>query len=477
MKKKRRFFAAVCISATVVLIIAACSLNPVSTVRVKASPTAYLPLNGTKPVFDTKISIPDPKTEGSCRLASATDINDKLLARFNESSQTDLPEKPIPSPIPLSAIPVNLTIQFKGFDELTLEANSKLIITAAPPPGINCSFANAQLRSGTTSYPGIDTGNNEVQFTFTNDSVLKNSLTFTANMTVTGSGSGTIKFNRKLEGAIREAKGVNANLTDISPSGSDTSVKVSLPDDFKKATIGEGTLKLSFKQPEGWSGITIEEKTTIKQAGANGLSINPADFRTLGTEIPLNNQKLNDSKLLTVEPKLNVNLKDATYRKPTTDLSADFSLSITTFKDVTLKNRPDFTISKQEPIPDDMKKWGKKITVKQVTASIRLKNGLPAENPIGIKLSSEAFGIPEKPKTFEAAKETTQKYEVTSIRLGEINDTTQFDFKATVIPPGYDSSTDTFTLKNITIGSDIAFSGSVTFDIKTNLNIDYSIKR
>ena len=477
MKKKRRFFAAVCISATVVLIIAACSLNPVSTVRVKASPTAYLPLNGTKPVFDTKISIPDPKTEGSCRLASATDINDKLLARFNEPPpQTELPDISLPSPLP-STIPINPTITFKGFDELTLEAGSTLIITAAPPPGINCTFANAQLRSGNTSYPGIDTGNNEVQFTFTNDSVLKNSLTFTANMTVGGSGSGAIKFNRKLEGAIREAKGVNANLTDISPSGNSPTVTLELPDDFKKATIGKGTLKLSFQQPEGWSGITIEEKTTIKQAGANGLSINPADFRTLGTEISLNNQKLNDSKQLTVEPKLNVKLENATYRKPTTDLSADFSLSIKTFKDVTLKNRPDFTISKQEPLPADMKKWGKKITVKQVTASIRLNNGLPAENPIGIKLSSEAFGIPEKPKTFEAAKETTQKYEVTSIKLGEINDTTQFDFKATIIPPGYDSNTDTFTLKNIIIGSDIAFSGSVTFDIKTNLNIDYSIKR
>ena len=476
MKKKGRFFAAVYVPAMLVLIIAACSLNPVSTVRVKASPTAYLPLNGTKPVFDTKISIPNPKTEGSCRLASATDINDKLLAQFNAPPQANLPAISVPSPIPLSAIPVNLPIQFKGFDELTPEADSKLIITAAPPSGINCSFTHAKLISGGASYDGTATGN-DICFTFTNDNVLKSSLTFTANMTVTGSGSGTIKFNRKLEGAIREAKGVNAKLTDISPSDSDTSVKVSLPDDFKKATIGEGTLKLSFKQPKGWSGITIEEKTTIKQAGANGLSIDPADFRTLGTEISLNNQQLNDSKQLTVEPKLNVKLENATYCKPATDLFADFSLSITKFKDVTLKNRPDFTISKQEPIPADMKKWGKKITVKQVTASIRLKNGLPAGNPIGIKLSSKAFGIPEEPKPFEAAKETTQKYEVTSIKLGEINDTTQFDFKATVIPPGYDSSTDMFTLKNITVGSDIAFSGSVTFYIKTNLNIDYSIKR
>ena len=413
---------------------------------------------------DEKISIPTLDTTKSFTIVEPDVINAKLLEAFNNAETSTLPSIDIPAGTPSGhSIPVNIAINFEGFEELTFENWASLKLSMELPDGMTWSFSDAKITSNGNTFDGYSDSNG---VNFYIDNSIGKSLRLTGTMTLGGSVSsgGTVRFRSTLEGTIQEAKGVNAHLEHLTLGGVQ-SVELPLPDDFKKATIEKGSLKFAIQQPEGWSGIDIKEKTKIEQSGASGLLIDPPAFRTLGESINLAGLTLNDSKTLTYTPKLDVTLTNATYRKPSESLSADFSFSIQKFTDLTLKNKDTFAITKTEPIPEAMKKWINKIEFNEVSATVKMDNGLPEGNPITVKLSSTKLNISPQSQEFPSQKSTEHTYSGSADWILDVQHTHTLDLNATVELPNYNDSDKTFTLKNISTGTDIKVSVETKFTL------------
>ena len=420
---------------------------------------------------DETISVPTLETTETCTIAEPKVINTKLLEAFNNAGASAPPSIDIPAGT-LSGyeIPVTIDITFEGFEEVTFDNRMSLTVSVDPPAGVSCSFSDAKLTSNGNTFNGYSpyASPNVVNFNI-DDKPISNRLRLTGRMKVSGStpSGGTVTFTRTLTGTIKEAKGVNAHLENLTPTGAQT-IALPLPDAFKKAVIGEGSLQFSLPQPKGWSGIAIKEKTKIEQAekdGVSGLLIDPPDFRPLGGAIDLAGLTLNDSKTLTYTPILDVTLTNATYRKPSESLSAKFGFSIQKFTELTLKNKTSFESPKPEPIPEALKKWIKTITFTDVSARVKLLNGLPEGNPITLKLSSTAFHIAEQSHAFPAQQQERHPYTSASNWTLDVDNTSQLDLQATVELPNYNASDKTFTLKNISTGTDIKVSVETSFDL------------
>ena len=423
---------------------------------------------------DEKISVPTLETTETCTIAEPEVINIKLLEAFNNAGASAPPSIDIPAGT-LSGyeIPVTIDITFEGFEEVTFDNWASLMVSVDPPAGVSCSFSDAKLTSNGNTFNGYSSyySPNVVNFDI-DDKPISNRLRLTGRMKVSGStpSGGKATFMRTLTGAIKEAKGVNAHLENLTPSGVQT-VALPLPDDFKKAVIGGGSLQFSLPQPKGWIGIAIKEKTKIEQAekdGVSGLRIDPHTFRTLGGSINLAGFTLNDSKTLTYTPILDVTLTNATYHKPSESLSAKFGFSIQKFTELTLKNKTAFEISKAEHIPEAMKKWIKTIAFKDVSATVKLLNGLPEGNPITLKLSSTAFHIAEQAHAFPPQQQKQHTYTSDPSDpnwLLDVDATSQLDLQAKVELPNYNASDKTFTLKNISTGTDIKVSVETSFNL------------
>ena len=405
--------------------------------------------------FDTNISIPKINQSKNIGI-SASDINNKLLEKFNE---------PPSSPASVSAAglgehelpPVN--INFQGFETITFDSDSSLSITTYSS-SIEYSITAAKIRSNGIEIPGIVHSWDEhgVRFPLDNKTLNKNIiLTLTVNIT---GGSGSINISRRLNGRIKQATGVNTETSEITPEAG--SVDIPLPEDFQSATIGVGEHKLSMEYPTDWTGITIEEQTTITQAGSGGLAISPSGFQQVGTATNLAGKTLNNQPELRYNPKIKIKLTHATYTYQE-NLSVNFNVSIDNFSAITLKNKEDFNKQQFDPVPDGMKSWVKTIHLNTVTAKIKLNNGLPAGNPIRIKLFSECFKIkPEQEGTFGAG-ESEQTYQGGRNFDLDIEHTDNFDLKSQVLLPGHKEADNTFTLHNINTDSEIKFSGAVHF--------------
>ena len=172
---------------------------------------------------------------------------------------------------------------------------------------------------------------------------------------------------------------------------------------------------------------------------------------------------------MTYTPVLDVRLVNATYRKPSEALSADFSFSIQKFTRLTLKNKDSFNTTKREPVPESIKKWAKTIDFNKVSATVKVYNGLPAGNSIKMKLSSTKLHIPSQVPpnvpTFAAQEEKTHTYDGTQNWTLNVENTSDLDLTAAVELPNYNESENTFTLQDIYTDTDIKVTVKTTFDL------------
>ena len=517
-----------CISILIALVFTAtCSLQPFSSVRIKASPKVYMPL-GAKSIteaevckkiedfvpknsrlyryypsgaandapirylmhypvdsfdfdinryfggeesinnaalsqtFNKTISVPDLQQTREVHI-DVSDINDKILQRVNTGNETTIFIAPGMAPNP-SYSPPEANVNFHGFSTVTFGNNAKLTVSSSSLT-VDYTVIAAKMKSNGNPIPILGTispDGKKIEFSLT-DATISNMLTFQATLNLT-SGSGDISLKATLEGEIKEATGITIN-TDIEIALPVQSVSLTFPDNFKKATIAEGSMKFSVQMPNEWSGITIEEKMKVEQGGVGGFSIIPSEYRPLGNTISLENQNLNNQSTLSCTPAFKVKLNNATYTRQDS-LPATLALDIKKFKEITLQNPSGLTDEKNEPIPNTIKDWVKKIKFNSVSATIKLNNGLPEGNPVTITLESTAFKIPSHSEEFAAEQETTKVYHgISNWELDVEHTTSPLDLKSTVRLPGYDSDKDTFTVKNISTGSNITFSGAVSFNL------------
>ena len=403
--------------------------------------------------FEKKISVPNLQQKKDVTI-DVSGINEKLLAKFNTGDPISVP---IPAGIiaPLLSYRRSVNVIFTGFNTISFENAAKLTLSSSSTP-VTYTITAATMESNGASVPGtISPDGKKIEFSL-DGITINNTVSFQLTLNLT-SGSGIISLEAKLEGVIKKVTGVNAADIDVSLAAQ--TIPLSLPAEFEKATIAEGSMKFTAQMPNEWSGITIEEKMKVEQGGVGGFSIIPSDYRPLGNTIPL------------------VKLNNATYTKQNS-LPITLALDIKKFKEITLQNPSDLTVNREQDVPQDMKDWVKTIKFKTVSAKIKLDNGLPAENDIKIKLSSTSFKMAEQEKTFISKyqagfqpNESEQVYhggsnfnlniDNSSLPPSEQN-ITKFDLKAQIILPNTTGTT--FTLKNIETGKDITLSGSIQFN-------------
>ena len=403
--------------------------------------------------FSKTISVPDLRQSKNISI-DVSSINQKLLTKFNTGN-------PISVPI-LSSIPKNTphnlpdtNVTFQGFKTIAFENGAKLKLLSNSL-AVHYTIIHAEMQSNGHSVPGTIVGQN-IEFSL-NGITISNKLVFKLTVEIT-SGSDDISLDTRLEGVIKRATGVTATDIDVNLPAQFVP-PLSLSANFEKATIAEGSMKLSAQMPDGWSGITIEEKMKVVQSGSDGFSIDPSNYRPLGNTISLENQKLNNQSTLSCTPAFKVKLNNATYTKQNS-LPVTLALDIKKFKEITLQNPSDLTVNGKQNVPPDMKNWVKKINFKTVSAKVNLNNGLPADNPIKIKLTSTCFHIPEQERVFPSGISESTYQSGSNFDLN-IESLAEFDLKTQMILPN-DNGT-TFTLKNIETGKNINFSGTVRLE-------------
>ena len=407
--------------------------------------------------FEKKISVPNLQQKKDVTI-DVSGINQELLNRFNTGTTIPIT---IPSDIiaPLLSYRRSVNVSFTGFNTIFFENGAKLTLSSSSTP-VTYTITAATMESDGASVPGtISLDGKKIEFSL-DGITINNTVSFQLTLNLT-SGSGDISLSTNLEGVIKKVTGVSASDIDISLAAQ--TVPLSLPTEFEKATIAEGSMKFTAQKPKEWSGITIEEKMKVVQSGADGFSIDPSDYRPLENTISLENQKLNNQSTLSCTPAFKVKLNNATYTKQDS-LPITLALDIKKFKEITLRNPSGLTVDREQDVPQDMKDWVKTIKFKTVSAKIKLDNGLPAENDIKIKLSSTSFKmlLPQE-KVFVSGK-TEQEYSCnggTAFDL-DIESLSKFDLKMQVILPNTTGTT--FTLKNIETGKDITLSGSIQFN-------------
>lgn len=405
--------------------------------------------------FEKKISVPNLQQKKDVSI-DVSGINQELLNRFNTGTAIRIT---IPSGIaPLLSHRQSVNVSFTGFNTISFENGAKLTLSSSSTTVVYTITAATMKSNGASVTGTISPDGKKIEFPL-NGITISNALVFNLTLNLT-SGSNDISLDSNLEGVIKKVTGVNAADIDVSLAAQ--TISLSLPTEFEKATIAEGSMKFTAQMPNEWSGITIEEKMKVEQGGVGGFSIIPSDYRPLENTIPLENQNLNKQQL-SYTPAFKVKLNNATYTKQDS-LPITLALDIKKFKEITLQHPSGLTVDREQDVPQDMKDWVKKIKFKTVSAKIKLDNGLPAGNDIKIELSSTSFKmLPPQERVFVSGK-TEQEYSCnggTAFDL-DIEHLPKFDLKMQVILPNTTGTT--FTLKNIETGKDITLSGSIQFN-------------
>lgn len=405
--------------------------------------------------FEKKISVPNLQQKKDVSI-DVSGINQELLNRFNTGTAIRIT---IPSGIaPLLSHRQSVNVSFTGFNTISFENGAKLTLSSSSTTVVYTITAATMESNGASVTGTISPDGKKIEFSL-DGITISNALVFNLTLNLT-SGSNDISLDSNLEGVIKKVTGVNAADIDVSLAAQ--TISLSLPTEFEKATIAEGSMKFTAQMPNEWSGITIEEKMKVEQGGVGGFSIIPSDYRPLENTIPLENQNLNKQQL-SYTPAFKVKLNNATYTKQDS-LPITLALDIKKFKEITLQNPSGLTVNREQDVPQDMKDWVKKIKFKTVSAKIKLDNGLPAENDINIKLSSTCFQISPAQEAIFNPGEQEHEYKGnngTAFDL-DIEHLPKFDLKMQVILPNTTGTT--FTLKNIETGKDITLSGSIQFN-------------
>ncbi len=404
--------------------------------------------------FSKTISVPDLRQSKDISI-DVSSINQKLLTKFNTGNIT--PKVAILSgTLPSSSYPLPaVNVKFQGFKTIAFKDGAKLKLSLNSST-VHYAITAAEMKSNGRSVVAETISGQNIEFPL-GGITINNTVSFQLTLNLT-SGSGYIFFDTSLEGVIEKATGVTS-ADDIDVNLPAQSVPLTLPADFEKATIAEGSMKLSTQMPDGWENIVIKEKMEVKQSGSDGFLISPSDYRPLGSNISLENQKLNKQRL-SYTPVFKVKLNNATYTKHDR-LPVTLALDIKKFKEITLKNPSDLTVNGKQNVPPDMKNWVKKIKFKTVSAKVNLNNGLPTDNSIKIKLTSTCFHISEQEREFPSGISESTYQSGSNFDLN-IESLAEFDLKTQMILPN-DNGT-TFTLKNIETGKDINFSGTVRLE-------------
>ncbi len=430
-----------------------------------------------------------PSLSNTQSVPLSLDVNSVLRSAVNSglSSQTaTVGETGQPSP---PALTVSVPLSISSFTSVTVASGALNLTFGAvtgATSGFTLSITNIALVSGgstlssTSTSVSLNTGGT-ASLTFLANTVLPNS--FTIQMTISTSGgtlghTDTFSVTPQLSStfAVSAASGVNFTSTVTIPA---TNFPLNAASNFVSAIIGAtngGSVTVTpGSLPSGWTGFTQSTTVSISQTG--GLSLNQTGAGTL--ILDLSNQTIN-ANTISLSGSTIITATNASFTGlsgPTT-INSSADITVNNFASVTVKPGSTFnpsttvdynlmtSLSTQQ---QQMWQWVNYIDFSSVGFDLSFTNNLPPGNDMSMSVVSQAFGINQtqtlisgstSTPTFVNGTTTTPYKYVPSNNYGA--GAWVIDLAVTLQPKSWNASLGELTLYNITPGSTLNFSASLT---------------
>lgn len=414
---KRIYILVLSVISLFFLLVACNNITLFNKVQVKAAPSIYAPLGGTK------VEVKEFLTTEKISEMLGKDSKFKV---YNYTGDADSKALTFLLEYPIMDMPLN-------FDEYLGKLDMSKMDTSIPEMEFFIPTFDIALAPQTVAVPGGENLKgqtlNEQSAQLLNQTVGQNKSLAIEERKITlkseGLKSAVFADGNKITLSLKPTvKGISVSSAKISmtlPGGTDSV-------EFTPDTNNSGSYTANL------SGKTISNGDMVIK-GTISVSSNVV----AGTQIPAEGIGVK----IEMGMDMNQGFKEATLEVPAgTNLDQD----ITT------------------PLPEEMTKLVSSITFKTVGAAVTLENGLPAGNDIGVTVSSTTLSITGKKETFPAQPEpTTKKFLGQNVTL-KPSENSNIDMKMKVELPGYDSGANTFTVQNVKPGEKYSVGGSVAFE-------------
>lgn len=415
---KRIYLLVLSLTFSAVLLFVACSnITLFNKVQVKAAPSIYAPLGGTK------IEVKDYLTIEKISEMLGKDSKFKV---YNYTGDPDSTAMTFLLEYPLMEMPLN-------FDEYLGKLDMSKMNTSIPKMDFSISTIDIASASQTVAVPG---GEDLKGQTLDGDSVQ------VLNQAIGKNKSLAIEERRitlKSEG-LKSAVFADGNKITLSLKPTVEGIRVS-------------SANISIALPGDSNPVKFEadaNESGSYTANLGGKTITNGDFVIKGTISVSSTVKAG-----TTIPAEGIGVK--------IEMEMDMNQG---FKSVTMEVPADTNLDQDitTPLPEEMTKLVTSITFASVGTAVTLDNGLPEGNAINVTVSSTTLDITAKPESFPAQSSTTKKFLGENVTLQPATKS-DIDMKMQVGLPGYNSGDNTFTVQNVKPGETYSLSGSVAFEV------------
>ncbi|UTC78098.1 hypothetical protein E4O04_08840 [Treponema sp. OMZ 799] len=254
------------------------------------------------------------------------------------------------------------------------------------------------------------------------------------------------------------------NITNFNP------INVSVTD-LDYAVIQNGNIKITVEGLDD----TLKKALTIKYENItinhNGGPLTPIKNKDkLTGELDLHDKTITNDKKIEVSGKINISGTIPAGYAGGNNLKLKVEAKIERLKEIKIKNQNiETVINKDITLDADISTYVKKITLNPISINANIKNKLPKDTDIKIKLDSEALNIHSEFVQFKANPDSNEGQKKTIFEESRtLTPTGSLDIKATLKIKGYDQANKTLTLQNIAPENEYSFGGeaNIKFDFE-----------
>ena len=411
-------------------------------------------------------------------------VNGSLTAQNASVGETGLPSPPAAS--------LSIPLTFSNFSSLTVSTGSLSLTFSAlnnPTPGLSLSITQIALVSGPTTISSSTTAVNMLKggtatLPFTASTTLPANVSVKLTISTSGGTTGhldsfTMQAGLSTDFTISSASGVNFSTSVNIPA---VSMPFNAASNFVSATIASNTVSSPNNLiltpgtfPTSWNGFAQSLSVNVTQTG--GLNLSQSGTGNLTFD--LSNQTLS-ANTISLGGTLQLTATNASLSGlsgPVT-LSNSAAITLSQFASVVVKPgssfNPNFVIdynllTSLSTQQQQMWQWVNYIDFSSLGFNLSFTNNLPAGNDMSMTIQSQAFGISQTatlasnattPASFLSGSTSTPYQYIPSHDYGHGADV--IDLSVNLQPKSWNSSTGELTLYNISPGSTLTFSATLT---------------
>ena len=421
-------------------------------------------LNEAKKIMSSSLEKRTYKLQKPEKISKEIDlefIQDHLYGGLQRRKELNVP-KPVSGENTLP--PIELLINMP-FNKATFDTDTRLIFST--------STNNSQINLEITELELITTGGETLSSAGTSTpnildlsgKTINKPEKFIIKSKVSGPASASVELviETKFQGRIREAWGITFNIADHKIDDIILPLSLSSGDaQFEEAEISDGEIIINKLLPDEWTGFEVDySKLNISQEQKNGVGLNLA---LSGNTTSLNGKTMNKNNIK-ISGDMGFTIQNAHYLYAEKG-TAEFDIAIKKLGYVKLgmPENVKFSYKTEQPIPEDLKKWVKRIHFADLSIQLNLENKLPPDNDVDITILSNTFGINET-KRFASNLSQNELIKKQNFDF-EPGAAENMDFSVKVKFQHSSDEDNIITIKNIEIGKEYSFGGE--FNITPN---------